>query len=256
MKKHQVKTGKLLKYLGSEDQYAEHAYVALKESFDNREEFNVYLGSIFPPERKDLFLRLASFYRFLVKEARVHFSNPQWCSGLDYIDDTFKYIAIFSLIEASLGKNEYLDFYQYLIKKEQPFEYPIANRDQLDRLHREYKGEYGSIQNAVKFFEALDGTCKERLAAKLRVRPKPSVEKPDATRKWEELSIIELAKRLYDMRSEFVHKAEFVLSLNAGPSLSVRRSKIVFNELSLLDMMTFFEHGLLIQFGRLMDLHD
>jgi len=192
----------------------------------------------------------------LVKEAHVHFSNPQWCSGLSYIDDTFKYVAIFSLIEAAFGKDEYLDFYQYLDQKEQPFEYPIANRDQLENLHRKYKIEYGSIQNAVKFFEALDGTCKGHLAAKLRVRPKPSAEKPDAIRKWEELSIIELAKKLYGMRSEFVHKAEFVLSLNAGPSLSVRRSKVVLNELSMPDIMTFFEHGLLIQFGHLVDLHD
>jgi hypothetical protein len=73
--------------------------------------------------------------------------------------------------------------------------------------------------------------------------------KPDEVREWEHLSIVELAKRLYSMRSEFVHRAEFVLSLNEGSAVNVKGSKVTLNALSLKDLCRFFEHGLLIQFG-------
>jgi hypothetical protein len=248
-KKPKALSTKPLKYLDAEEQYSEHAFAALRDNFESKKRFDAFLNTISQPERKDLFLRLASFYRFMAKEGQLHFSRKLWCAGLDYIDDTFKYISIFALIEASFLKDEYLDFYQYLTKTKSSIKYPLDNREQLDLLHKKYKGEYGAIQNAVKFFEALDSKCKENLAAKLRVRPRPSTAKPGAIRRWEELSIIALSKRLYVMRSEFVHKAEFILALNAGPSLSIRGSKVVLSELTMRDIMTFFEHGLLIQFG-------
>ena len=240
---------KSLMYLDAEDQYATHAYEALKANFDSRESFNVFFNSIEAPERKNLFLRLASFYRFLVKEGHLHFSNPKWCAGMQYIDETYKFISLFSLIEASFGNDEFIDFYQYLTKSNNSNLYPISTKTELDELHKKYKEEYGSIQNAVRFFEALDEPCKKTLSSKLKIRPVLNPKKPNEVRDWVHLSIVELAKRLYNMRSEFVHRAEFILSLNEGSDFSLKGSKVTLNALSMTDLCMFFEHGLLIQFG-------
>ncbi len=240
---------KPLKYLNDMPRYSEHAYNALKGNFASRECFNSFLATIEPPKRRDLFLRLASFYRFLVKEGHVHFSNPDWCSGLRYIEDTFKFISVFSLIEASFLKDEFIDFYEFLTSKKSPVRYAIEGHAELEELYRQYKEEYGAIQNAVKFFDALDEECKRNLAEKLKTRAKPLNEAPDEIREWEHESIVQLAKRLYNMRSDFVHKAEFVLTLNEGSSISVGGSKVILNYLTSNDMTVFFEHGLLTKFG-------
>ena len=152
-------------------------------------------------------------------------------------------------MEASLGKDEYIEFYPYLTQKGSPIQYPVSTKAELEELHRKYKEEYGSIQKAVKFFEALDDPCKKTLVSKFKVRSRRNPKQPAETRNWEYLSIVKLAKRFYDMRSEFVHRAEFVLSFNEGSSHRVKGSKVTLNDLSVDDLCIFFEHGLLIQFG-------
>lgn len=238
---------KPLKYLNAEGQYATHAYEALKRNFRNRERFDQFLQIIEPPERKDLFLRLASFYRFLVKEGHWRFPSRRF--SLQYIDETFKLISVFSLMEASLGKDEYIDFYAYLTRKSSPIQYPVSRKTELDELYRKYKEESGSIQKVVRFFEALDEPCKNTLVSKFKMRSTRNPKKPREIREWKYLSIGELAKHIYRMRSDFVHQAEFVLSLNEGSFLSVKGNRVTLNHLSLNDLCRFFEHGLLIQFG-------
>ena len=246
---------KTLKYLKYIQQYSDHAYAALRNNFPDRVSFDSLLNSIESDTEKDLFLRLASFYRFLVKEGNMHYSNPAWCNGLQYIDDTFKFISIFALIEAACSDVKHMDFYEFLVRRDTHLEYPIQSKQHVDKFYEEYKQKHGSIQKAVRFFELLDEKCKRNLVNKLKVKLKASESKSAAWSRWEDKSAIELAKLLYDMRSQFVHNAEFVLTLSKRPVLTLTPKHALLTYLCLEDMMVFFEHGLLLRFGYRGDLN-
>src|SRR5438552_1326445 len=57
------------KYLG-QPKFLDHAFAALGRHFANREEFDMWYAAISSDEDKECFLRIASFYRFLVLEGR------------------------------------------------------------------------------------------------------------------------------------------------------------------------------------------
>jgi len=87
---------------------------------------------------------------FLVKNGDWSVDIPGSSKSVDYLTDTYKYIAIFSLIE-SLQDNEYIDFYSYLIRRKTKVEFPINNKKELDQLYSNYKQEFGSIQLSNNF---------------------------------------------------------------------------------------------------------
>jgi hypothetical protein len=61
-------------------------------------------------------------------------------------------------------------------------------------------------------------------------------------------SIESFAKYLYDLRSRFVHNAELILDMSDGTSVGHRGGKMVICRLSIRDMMSFFEEGLIVHF--------
>lgn len=117
MKKQKLHTTtKDLRYLAAKDKFLEYAFLALGHHFQSRDDFIRYFEGIRADSRKSLFLRMASFYLFLVKGGDWIVDLPDSDKVIDYLTNTFKYIAIFSLIE-SLSDEKYCDFYEFVVRK-------------------------------------------------------------------------------------------------------------------------------------------
>lgn len=226
-----------LRYLANEKHFLEQVFSVLGKYFPDRLAFDRYYNDIQLDEKRNLFLRIGSFYRYLVKDGSFTFGEPKLDYGMGYINESYKYMAIFSLIEALYGKQDHLDFYQFMTRKRTGLKYPIESREELDLLYDEYKKEFGAIKSAVTFFENLDDEASKLLCKKLRIKDK-------------ETSVKELSSLLYTMRSEFVHAAKFVLSFGKIITGSSVGKKFVINDLNLEDLEYIFENGFLCHFRK------
>lgn len=188
------------KYLEEKEKFLKYTYSALENQFDSLKDLEVFFSSIADDENKDLFLRTASFYLFLVKKGdwivNIDGSDPI----VDYLTETYKYIGIFALIE-SLEQSKFLDFYTYLKRRKSNIQFPIQDTGQLDRYYERYKKEFGSIQKSMRFFSSLDQVEHATLIEKLSV-----VGGQNSTES--------LSKYLYELRSKFVHEAKLVLNMS------------------------------------------
>ncbi|MBU2495488.1 MAG: hypothetical protein KJ935_03175 [Candidatus Omnitrophica bacterium] len=225
---------KELRYLESEKEFLEFSYLALKGQFRSKKEFVSFFTSIKGTEQKNLFLKTASFYLFLVKQGDWFVDIPNSNRKIDYLTDTYKYIAISSLIE-SLRNQKYRDFYSFLISRKSNIKFPIKNRNELECWYRKYKEEFGSIQQFIGFFKFLSSSAQKTLIQRLEI------EHTDPT-------IENLSRYLYELRSMFIHKAELILNMSGITTISGKRNKIVICKLSITDLMNFFEEGLVAYF--------
>ena len=221
-------------FLNSETKFLEFSYTALRDKFSSRDEFISFFNSIEGKEQKYLFLQTASFYLLIVKQGDwivdIAGSDPI----VDYLTETYKYIGIFSLIE-SLQQNNFIDFYAYLSRRKTNVEFPIKDKKALESWYRKYKKEFGSIQQAIGFFNSLSKESQEALIQKLEIKnTKPTIEN--------------LSKYLYELRSKFVHEAKLILTMSAGTAIGKTGEKVVVCKLSIEDLMNFFEEGLIRHF--------
>lgn len=223
-----------LRYVQARDTFLEYAHLALGDHFSSRDALVSYFNSIKTDKRKNLFLRTVSFYLFLVKRGDWVVNVPGSDKAVDYLTNTYKYMAIFSLIE-SLSEENFIDFYQFLTRRKSQVKFPITDNGSLDEQYRKYKEEFGSIKRCISFFKALSPQRQHDLISKLKVGDTGS-------------TIEDLAKYLYEMRSKFVHEAELVLHMSAGTSIGRKGDKVVVCDLSITDAMQFFEEGLIIYF--------
>jgi hypothetical protein len=219
-----------LKYLGRKDTLLKYCYLALRDHFKSDEDFNIWYERIESDKKKNTLLKVAPYYLALVKSGDWHVSIPNAQSVVEYFTNTFKYIAIFSLIE-SLSDLRHIDFYQYLERKETQTLFPIS-KDELKRKYDLYKQDYGAIQHCVGFFRNLSNERQQALVSKLEVKNT-------------EASIEHLAKYLYGLRSRFVHDAELIHQVSNHTWLGFEGKKLVICSLSIADAMQFFEEGLL-----------
>ena len=227
-----------LKYLKDSDAYLKHVISIWGKYFSSVRVLKEFFDKITTDQEKDLFLRVGSFYRFLVIEGKYQFKKSKWNSGMSYIDETYKYIALFSLIEALDSPGEYFDFYQWLHRNKKEIE---ANSEMkvfsvLDDSYKKYKSEHGATHAAVLFFSRLERDDQEFIQKSLKIRGK-------------QRSLKQLAQFLYGIRSQFVHKA--CLVLNFGDKISVGRpkGKSIISNMSIKDLCNLFEHGFLKRFG-------
>jgi len=220
-----------LRYLEDKDKFLEYTFDVLKNHFKTRDEFIRYFDSIENDIDKNKFLKISSFYRFLVRKGRFVTD----IGVVDYLDTTYKYVAIFSLIDALYDKDDYKEFYEWLRMNSSDI-LPIDDISKLDKLYTDYKEIYGSVRNATKFFTMLDDDSKSIIIKKIKV-------------KREEKPLEYLAKLLYHIRSEFVHKARLIAEIKEGTVMSTRMGKMTMFSISLEDLMLIFERGLVIYFN-------
>jgi len=220
-----------LKYIKKKDTLFPYCYLALKDHFESKDEFASWYEGISTDDKKNKLLKVAPYYLALVKSGDWHVDIPKSQPVVEYFTNTFKYIAIFSLIE-SLSNLRHIDFYQYLERKETKTEFPLTKKA-LSNRYREYKEEYGSIRRCVEFFENLSPERQRILVSKLEVdRQQGSIE--------------ELAKYLYRIRSQFVHEVDFAHQVSGNTWMGFEGNKLVVCSLSITDTMRFFEEGLLV----------
>ena len=224
-----------MRYFNDEGRFLEDAWGVYRDYFSIRSNFIAQYNKIPSKEHKNLFLMIVSEYKLLVKDGEYRLIENHQHFYLDYLDQTYKFISIMSLIEALFADEEYVDFYQWLtMKKRKKLVFPIADPATLDRLYREYKTKFGA-KRAVKFFSELDESAQNFLATRVKI---------DDHHKPAEV----VAHKLYIIRSEFVHQARMILEFNEGLMFSKREGNVMYSMLSLKDLQLLFEHGILHHF--------
>jgi hypothetical protein len=223
------------RYLAAKDKFLKYSFQALQDHFSTKDEFISFFENIENDDQKNLFLKTASFYLFLVKKGNWQVDIAGSDKTIGYLTDTYQYIAIFSLIE-SLREKEFIDFYSFLMRRKANVSFPIKDKQELDQWYRKYKQEYGSIQQSVQFFKSLIPQKKAYLIKNLEIRNvKPTIEN--------------LSKYLYDVRSRFVHEAQLI-NMSGNTTISKYGEKTVICRLSLKKLMEFFEEGLINYFEK------
>lgn len=224
------------RYVASEAAFKEDAFAALSSRFTDRQAFEMFYATLGTPARKDDFLRVSSFYLFLVKQGDWCITVPGYDQVIDYYTNSFKLVALFSLIE-SLTEVQHQDFFQWLSSQNSAEVFPITNKTDLERLHGTYKRSYGSIRRCVSFFERLPAKQKTRLCESIQPGGTPIS------------NIKKLAEHLYQLRSKFVHEAQFVLQIGETPMFSFEKSKVTRNTLTVPILLEAFEEGVLAYFN-------
>ena len=227
-----------LKYLKESEAYLKHVVSVWGKYFAAQRDLKIFFDKIDSDEEKDLFLRVGSFYRFLVVEGKYQFSRSIWNNGMSYIDDSYKYIAIFSLIEALDSPSKYIDFYQWLHRNKKDINLDIETPflSKIDNAYKKYKSEYGATNAAIQFFSRLDKEDQLFIQNSLKIKGKQS-------------SLKQLSQFLYNIRSQFVHQANLVLNFGGIISVGRQRKKNIVVNVSIKDMCWLFEHGFLKRFG-------
>jgi hypothetical protein len=161
---------------------------------------------------------------------RVKGSDPV----VDYFTNSFKLVALFSLIE-SLSTERHQDFYEWL-GHEGPSLYPIRDKVALREAYAQYKLTYGSIRRCVAFFERLSKHHQAKLRASFKVDGEAAK------------TMKEIAQFLYTLRSKFVHEGELVLDIASIPVMSRHKGAITLTGLSIPDLLQAFEEGVIEYF--------
>jgi hypothetical protein len=221
------------RYLRNEARYKADAYAVLKQHFSSKREFERFYADV-PESRRNDLLRVCASYRYLAKHGDWKLKVRGVKSVIDYLTNSYKLVAVFSLIE-SLSDLEHRDFYQWLTAKERKVAFPIEDRRTLNALYREYKASYGAIRRCEKFFLRLPLEVQRSLCGSVTLHKKPAAE------------IKKLAEYLYQLRSKFVHNGELVLEIG-GPIYVVTKKGLVHSSLTVPAVFRAFELGLLAHF--------
>lgn len=224
-------------YIADEPAFKRYAYTALTSRFPDWAAFERFYESLSDSTIKEEFLRVTSFYLFLVKQGDWHVAVEGSAPVVDYLSNSFKVVALFALIE-SLSDQQHQDFYDWLCEKDAKTTFPILDAAALARLNEEYKASFGSIRRCVAFFSRLPSARQEALCKAVSVDGQPLA------------SIKKVAEFLYDLRSKFVHEARLVLQLGDVLTLSMKGQRVVETQLSVDTLLDTFEEGVLAYFKR------
>ncbi len=238
-----------MRFIKNEDKFLGYSWSVYESYFNDKASFIDKYNHIDSPEKKNRFLRLTSYYLFFVIDG--NYSSPKYdVEDLSFVDQTYKFIAIIALIESIYGKNDYVDFYQWIMRNRRNELFPINNARDATRLYAAYKEEHGNTLNIVKFFQSLDDPIKSFIQRSLIV-----LDDSGKIGEFEEKeeSIEALSKLLYQIRSDFIHRAELILEFDPSTVLSVRDGKPISCSIELKHMCRIFESGLLQHFGIVAD---
>ena len=126
------------------------------------------MDAIAADEEKSRFLKVASFYRFLVKDGR--FSVPG-AEQTKYFDETYRFLAICALIEWVEPSVRVEGFYRWIRKS--PAVFPIQGPEELKALCQQYKNQSQLVTKIVSFFRRLDAASKQELESSIKVHRQP-----------------------------------------------------------------------------------
>lgn len=215
--------------------YKNDAFRALSSQFENRQKFESFYSSLSDDQTKDEFLRIGSSYLFFVKNGDWRVRIPRSKSLIQYFTNSFKLVALLAIIE-SLSDKKHVDFFSWLLRKDQESLFPITGRSQLQKLHGEYKREYGSIRRCKSFFANLSPPTKEKLRNSITIEGKPVK------------SIEKVAEMIYTVRSRFAHESGTTLEISDTYCFSMENDKEVAWKLPMQLLQSSFEEGVMAHF--------
>ena len=241
-----------MRFIKNEDKFLEYSWNVFETYFKDKASFVEKYNRIETSEKKNWFLRLASYYLFFVIDGNYSSSKYEM-EDFSFVDQTYKFIAIIALIESMYDKNDYIDFYQWIMRNKKNNLFPINNAMEASKLYAAYKEEYGNTLNIVRFFQSLDNSIKSFIQHSLIVLDDSG--KSGELEEKEE-SIEALSKLLYQIRSDFIHRAELILEFDPAMVLSQRGKKPISCSIELNHLCRIFESGLLQHFGMVPDIRQ
>jgi hypothetical protein len=218
-----------LRYLKERDWFSNFAFQVFHKYFPDRLAFDNFVDSIAGDEEKSRFLKVASHYKFLVKDGR--FSIPQYEEAKDF-DRTYRFVGLVALIESVESQVSFKDFYTWLGKLGT---FPIQGQQALDAVHEQYKSQFGVMHKMVSFFLRLDASSKQEIESWMKING-------------QSVAIEKLARTLYDIRSKFVHQARLIVDLSGMKTWSARHKGREIT-ITLEQLERIFERGVLLRFG-------
>jgi hypothetical protein len=218
-----------LRYLRERDWFSNFAFQVFCEYFPDRSAFDTFVDAIAADEGKSRFLKVASFYKFLVKDGRFSVAGAEEAK---YFDETYRFLAICALIEWVEPRVRVKGFYSWVSKS--PAAFPIQGPQELKALHQQYKHQSRLVTKMVSFFRRLDGPTKRELESSIKIQGQP-------------MPIDEVARTLYGLRSAFMHDARLIVELSGVKTLSARHSGRAIT-LPLERLERIFERGVLLRF--------
>ncbi len=225
------------RYIQGEARFLQYATESLCPRFVSPHDFCQFYSLLPDDEAKNAFLRVASFYKFLVKDGdwvnKLHGEE----SVTDYLTNSYKLVGIFSLIE-SLVDAEHKDFYKWLISSQREnAAFPIESSSALTSLFDKYNHVHGATNRCVAFFERLSPDGQRALMQAIRIRRKPVS------------SIKRAVQVLYGLRSRFVHDANLVVELYSRPMARMLHGKAYLFALRFSEFAELFEEALIMHFA-------
>lgn len=225
------------RYIRNESKFLQYAKGGLGHCFVSPSDFERFY-SLFPGEEsKNEFLRVASFYLFLVKKGDWVTNATSEGKVIDYLTNSYKLVGIFSLIE-SLSERDHQDFFRWLRSYSKINNaFPIESRSALEALSTEYSRVHGATNFCIAFFEQLPDEQQAVLRQGIQVRGKP-------------VSTVKRAVQvLYGLRSRFVHEGNLLVQLSNGPVMSTIKNKTHLFDINLSTIAELFEQALLLHFA-------
>lgn len=135
-----------MRYLNDKDKFVGFAHDVFGKYFESRADFDTFFQHIEGEAQKNRFLKLASFYKFLIRDGKYVVSEPEFPTYIDYLDETYKFIALFSLIEALYAEDEFEQFFSWLMRRRKEGIFPVEDHRHLEKLHTQYKSVHGFTQ--------------------------------------------------------------------------------------------------------------
>ena len=225
------------RYIQSEAKFLRYSKTALSNCFISHSEFDRFYSRFPDDESKNEFLRVASFYLFLVQKGEWVSNVTNEGTVIDYLTNSYKLVGIFSLVE-SLAEREHQDFFRWLCYHSKTNNtFPIESTSSLEALFAKYNGAHGATTFCVAFFERLSAEQQAELKQGILIRGKP-------------VSTVKRAVQvLYGLRSRFVHEGHLLGQLSDGPVGSIVNKKSHLFNISLSKLAELFEQALLIHFA-------
>lgn len=235
------------RYLNNEDKFKNWAFDTFTSQFNSQEEFERFYRNIPNDDLKEKFLKIASLYKFLIQDGVYVVSyddNPP--TRIDYLDNSYKFIALISLIEHLMGKEDFVDFYAWINKNHNRNQ--VIDEESLKSLYEAYKEQHGCIKKFTTFFQEYlsaqtqKGVC-EKVSSYLKTN--------EGLKDREPYVIEKIAQELYQIRSDFIHNAELVVKLDEGRMLFRKSTKIFeIMSINMIDMKNIFKEGFISYWTR------
>jgi hypothetical protein len=227
-----------MRFLENEQKFLEYSWIIYEPYFNDQNSFLGKYNSIDSPENKNNFLRVISYYLFFVREG--NYSSPKYdIHDLSFVNQTYKFIAIIALIESLYAKNDYIDFYQWIMRNRKNGALPINDQKDAERIYKIYKTEHGNTLNVVRFFQSLNDQTKLFISKSIIV-----LEESGTTGELDEkVESIEM------LSSDFIHRAELVLEFDPGQFISIRDGTVFHCSIELEHLCKIFELGILQYFN-------